>query len=50
MQGLYNINNELSVRNGLLYRSDQLVVPESLRPTILQHAHEGHFGMTLVKR
>ena len=50
MQGLYNINYELSVRNGLLYRSDQLVVPESLRPTILQHAHEGHFGMTLVKR
>ena len=50
MQGLYNINNKLSVRNGLLYRSDQLVVPESLRPTILQHAHKGHFGMTLVKR
>ena len=40
-QGLYDINNELSIRNGLLYRSDQLVVPESLRPTILQHAHEG---------
>ena len=26
MQGLYDINNKLSVRNGLLYRSDQLVV------------------------
>ena len=50
MQGLYNINNELSMRNRLLYRSDQLVVPESLRPTILQHAHEGHFGTILVKR
>ena len=50
MQRLYDINNELSVRNGLLYRSDQLVVPESLQPTILQHAHEGHFGMALVKR
>ena len=35
---------------GLLYRCDQLVDPESLRPTILQHAREGHFGMTLVKR
>ena len=50
MQGLYDIYNKLSVRNGLLYRSDQLVVPESLRPTILQHAHKGNFGMTLVKR
>ena len=50
IQGLYDINNELSVRNGLLYCSDQLVVLESLRPTILQHAHKGHFGMTLVKR
>ena len=35
---------------GLLYHSDQLVVPESLRHTILQHAHKGHFGMTQVKR
>ena len=50
MQGLYDINNELSMRNGLLYHSDQLVVPESLRPTIPQHVHEGHFGMTLVKQ
>ena len=30
MQGLYDINNKLSWRNGLLYRSDQLVVRESL--------------------
>ena len=30
MQGLYDINNELSLRNGLLYPSDQLVVPEAL--------------------
>ena len=44
MQGLYNVYNELSVGNGLLYRSDQL-----LSQSILQLAHEGHFGMTLVK-
>ena len=50
MQELYDVNNEPSVRNGLLYCSDQLVLPESLRPNILQLAHEGHFGMTLVKR
>ena len=48
MQGLYDIDNELPVRNGLLYRSDQLVVQKSLRPNILQHTHRGHFGMTLV--
>ena len=35
---------------GLLYLSDQLVVQESFRHTILQHAHKGHFGMTLQLR
>ena len=37
MQGLYDIDNELPVRNGLLYRSDQLVVQKSLRPNVTQH-------------
>ena len=50
IQGLYNINNELSVRNRLLYHCDQSVVPESLQPNILPLAHKGHFGMTLVKQ
>lgn len=45
-----HIFDELSVINGLLYRSTCLVVPSTMRTNILALAHEGHIGMRAMKR
>ena len=38
--------NELSVHKGLLMRGCRLVIPQSLRSTILDKLHSGHQGVT----
>ena len=41
----FNVRDELTVDDGLVYRSDRLVVPTALRREMLEKAHQGHVGM-----
>lgn len=41
--------HELRVKNGILTRMGETVVPELLRPKVLSAAHTGHPGMTAMK-
>ena len=36
--------------DGILRRGERLIIPESLQSRVIQLAHEGHFGMTMMKR
>ena len=47
---LYDVADELSIQDGMLHRGDRIVIPDELQSRVIQLAHEGHFGMTLVKR
>ena len=38
--------SEQTVQNELLLRGNQLVIPSSMQPDILQHLHMGHQGIT----
>ena len=40
----YNYANELSVINGLIFKSNRLVVPKSLRKNMLELIHYNHLG------
>lgn len=42
--------NELCFAGKILLRGDRMVIPEKLRERTLQLAHEGHPGMTVMKR
>lgn len=42
---LFAIRGELSVCDGILIRSERIVVPYSLRPEILERIHDGHMGI-----
>lgn len=42
--------NELCFAGGILLRGTRIVIPEKLREQTLQLAHEGHPGMTVMKR
>ncbi|XP_062699942.1 uncharacterized protein K02A2.6-like, partial [Aedes albopictus] len=41
---------EIHSANGVLMRGDRLIIPESLYQRVLQCAHDGHPGMSLMKR
>ncbi|MCP4341098.1 MAG: hypothetical protein GY799_19970, partial [Desulfobulbaceae bacterium] len=41
---------ELSEKDGLLYRADRLIIPESLRTEILSRLHDGHPGIVRMKQ
>ena len=41
---------ELSVSDGLLFRQDRLVIPNSLQKRVVKAAHEGHLGIVNTKR
>lgn len=43
------VANELCSINDVLMRVDRIVIPEKLRETVLELAHEGHPGMRLMK-
>ena len=47
---LYDVADELSIKDGMLHRGDRIVIPDELQLRVIQLAHEGHFGMTLVRR
>ena len=44
------LKEELSQKRGLVLRNNRIVIPEIMRPRILQLAHEGHQGITKVKQ
>ena len=46
----YKIQQELTVADDLILRGHRLLVPEKLRPRILQLAHEGHQGVVKTKK
>lgn len=40
----WNFRDELSVEDGLLFKSDRIVVPRAMRPDILDEIHGAHMG------
>ena len=40
----WNYKEELSVEDGLLFKSDRLVVPKTMRPDVLNDLHGAHLG------
>ena len=41
----FHVRDELSVQNGMVFKGDRCVVPESLRPKILSKTHTSHIGV-----
>ncbi|XP_058817909.1 uncharacterized protein K02A2.6-like [Topomyia yanbarensis] len=49
-KGFNCFKTELHAAKGVLMRDDRLVIPEKLRQQVLTCAHEGHPGMSVMKR
>ena len=45
-----DLKDELCQKHGIILRNNRIVIPDALRPRILQLAHEGHQGITKVKQ
>lgn len=45
----WNIRNELSIVNDIVFRGERYVIPTSLQEKIICFAHEGHQGITKCK-
>ena len=45
----WNHRDELSVSDGIVYKGMRIVVPPTLRPTMLQQVHESHLGIVKCK-
>ena len=41
----YYCRDEMTVEDGIIFRGDRIVIPESLRPTMKQRVHAGHTGI-----
>ena len=50
LRAFWNGREHLSVDNGLVMRGERLVVPRSLRHSVLQDLHAAHQGLTRTKR
>ena len=50
LRAFWNGREHLSVDNGLIMRGERLVVPRSLRHSVLQDLHAAHQGLTRTKR
>ena len=46
----YHIRDELATHEGLVFRGDRLVIPESLRKQILSERHSAHQGLESILR
>ena len=47
----YSIKEELYVVDGLIFRLNQIIIPEKLRKSVIKTAHSlGHLGMTKTKQ
>ena len=44
---LLKLNNcdELTVQDGLIFKSDQVIIPTSLRQDVIQQVHSSHLGV-----
>ena len=41
----FHIRDELSVQNGLIFQGERVVVPKSMRSTMIQAVHKSHLGI-----
>ena len=41
----FDYRDELSVLDGIVYRSDRVVIPKAMRPEMKQKVHAGHLGI-----
>jgi len=46
----YNYRDELSVENGIIVRSERIVIPSSLRKLMKEKVHTGHLGINACLR
>lgn len=46
----WNYRDELGVSNGILFKGNQVIIPESIRMDILKQLHEGHQGIEKTRR
>lgn len=46
----WNFRDELSVAEGLILKGSKLVIPQSMRATVLRKIHEGHLGIEKCRR
>ena len=46
----FHVRGDLSYVDGLLLMKDRIVIPEALRPDLLNRIHEGHLGIEKCKR
>jgi hypothetical protein len=42
----WNVRDELNIQDGFIYRGEQLLIPQQLRPEYLRVVHRGHLGIT----
>ena len=45
LQTYWTYRDEISLEDGLLLKSNRILIPESLRKETLEQIHEGHFGI-----
>ncbi|MCP3666106.1 MAG: hypothetical protein GY696_27005, partial [Gammaproteobacteria bacterium] len=50
LRRFWKIRDEISAQNGLIFRSDRLVIPSSLREKILDRLQSGHPGIMRMKQ
>lgn len=41
----WNVRDEISVHEGLLFRGSRVIVPKTLRSDMIKQIHSGHFGI-----
>ena len=46
----WDYRDELAVYDGIVFRGDRVVIPQSMRPNMLSIIHQGHLGIVLSKR
>ncbi|KAL1378982.1 hypothetical protein pipiens_015233 [Culex pipiens pipiens] len=45
IQPFWNFRDELSTYAGVVYKGERILIPHSLRQTVLKEVHAGHFGI-----
>ena len=50
VRGFWKIRDDLSICDGLLLKSDKLVVPQATRKSVLQALHDSHQGIDRTRR
>jgi hypothetical protein len=45
----WNVRDEISISDGLLFKLDKIIVPKSLQPAMLKLLHDSHMGIEKTK-